>query len=87
MAGDHLNFIITDQQVNGLWALASLYAPKIREGDKMFVQSSAIWATVLILTLMKYSNQWDECELIAMKAKSWVRKPSLSSGLTIKECC
>ena len=49
--------------------------------------AAAVWATVLILTLLrkKYSSQQDEWELIAMKAESWVKKQALPSGVTMQD--
>ena len=48
---------------------------------------ATLWATVLILTLLrkKYSSQQDEWELIAMKAKSWMKKQALPSGIIVQD--
>ena len=90
---DTLTSIITAQQADGSWKLNStvtqLLAIPQNEVEKACPVKciASIWATVLILTLLKkkYSSQQDEWELIAMKAESWVKKQSLPSGLTIKE--
>ena len=48
---------------------------------------AVVWATVLILTLLKkkYSSQEEEWELIAMKAESWLKKQVLPSGVSIQD--
>ena len=95
MAGSDLNSIITAQQANGSWTLATVLA--CLQKSETEVKSmcpveckdtiTAIWATVLILTLLKrkYSSQQDEWELIALKAESWVKKQPLAGGLTVKD--
>ena len=79
---------IAGQQANGSWTLDT--AMVCMQGKSMAAMKgdcpnecksvvAAVWATVLVLTLLrkKYSSQQDEWELIAMKAKSWVKKPAL----------
>ena len=87
--------IIAGQQANGSWSLNTAMAciqgkMAVTMGDcpiecKGIV--ATVWATVLILTLLrkKYSSQQDEWELVAMKAESWVKKQALPSGITIQD--
>ena len=91
-----LNSIITAQQANGSWSLNTALAC-MQDKSETEIKSTcpteckdivaAVWATVLILTLLrkKYSSQQDEWELIAMKAESWVKKQTLPSGVTIQD--
>ena len=91
-----LNEIITAQQANGSWTLDTAVA--CMQGKSLTVIKSncpiecegvvaAVWATVLILTLLrkKYSSQQDEWELIAMKAESWMKKQALPTRVTIQD--
>ena len=95
-SGDNLNKIIAAQQANGSWDFHTVLSC-IQDKSETEIKSAspvecegiiaAIWATVLILTLLKrkYSSQQDEWELIAMKAESWVKKQVLPSGVTVKD--
>ena len=95
-SGDTLNKIIAAQQANGSWDFHTVLSC-IQDKSETEIKGAspvecegiivAIWATVLILTLLKrkYSSQQDEWELIAMKAESWVKKQVLPSGVTVKD--
>ena len=91
-----LTSIITAQQADGSWMLDSTLTQSLAKPQKVIEDAcpikcdkaiSVIWATVLILTLLKkkYSSQQDEWELIAMKAESWVKKQAQSSGIAVKD--
>ena len=91
-----LTSIITAQQADGSWKLDSTVMQLLEKPQSEIERAcsveckdaiAAIWATVLILTLLKkkYSNQQDEWELIAMKAESWVKKQALPCGLNVKD--
>ena len=88
--------IISGQHANGSWTLDTAMA--CMQGKSVAAIKgncpieckgvvAAVWATVLILTLLrkKYFTQQDEWELIAMKAESWVKKQALSSGVTTQD--
>ena len=93
---DTLTAVITAQQADGSWKLDTTLAELLTKSQKVIEDScpteckdivAAVWATVLILTLLrkKYSSQQDEWELIAMKAESWLKKQTLPSGVTIQD--
>ena len=95
-SGNNLNTIIAAQQANGSWTLDTVTAcmqgkseTEIKDACPVEIKGTVavIWATVLILTLLKkkYSSQQDEWELIAMKAESWVKKQAQSSGIAVKD--
>ena len=76
-----LSSIITIQQANGSWKLDGTLAQLLSKTQKTLEENcptecqgtmAAVWATVLVLTLlrMKYSSQQEEWELIAMKAET-----------------
>ena len=46
---------------------------------------AAVWATVLVLTLLRsrFADEQDEWELVGSKAESWVKKQSLPANLTL----
>ena len=90
-----LNVIIAAQQADGSWKLDDTSMKAVDKSQKVIKDAcpikckdniAAVWATVLILTLLrkKYSSQQDEWELIAMKAESWMKKQALPSGVTIQ---
>ena len=90
---DMLSSIVAAQQADGSWklnsSLAQILSKTVQEvgsvcpvelkGDVIDV----IWATVLVLTLLekKCASQQDEWELIALKARSWLKKQPLPSGV------
>ena len=93
---DTLTAVIIAQQADGSWKLDTTLAELLTKSQKVIEDScpteckdivAAVWATVLILTLLrkKYSSQQDEWELIAMKAESWVKKQTLPSRVTIQD--
>ena len=80
--------IIKAQQANGSWKLDSTLAQLLKKTMKELEDGcptdvkgsmSSIWATILILSLLKkeLSSQQEEWELIAMKAESWLGKQTL----------
>ena len=96
LTSNTLNTVIIAQQADGSWKFDSALTklvdkPQTAIEDACPVECkgivAAVWATVLILTLLrkKYSSQQDEWELIAMKAESWVKKQALPSGVTIQD--
>ena len=91
-----LTSLIMAQQADGSWKLDTTLTQLLAKSQKDIEDACpvkcnndlvVIWATVLILTLLKrkYSSQQDEWELIAMKAESWVKKQVLPSGVTVKD--
>ena len=91
-----LTSLIMAQQADGSWKLDTTLTQLLAKSQKEIEDACpvkcnndlvVIWATVLILTLLKrkYSSQQDEWELIAMKAESWVKKQVLPSGVTVKD--
>ena len=96
MPGDTLSSIIAAQQADGSWKFNSTLTKLVLKSQKIIEDTcpvecegvvAAVWATVLILTLLrkKYSSQQDEWELIAMKAESWMKKQALPTGVTIQD--
>ena len=89
---DTLTALINAQQANGSWvfnpSLAQHLGKPLKELEDACPKDvmSVVWATVLVLTLLKkkFSGQHDEWELIAMKAESWLKKQSLPSGMSEK---
>jgi hypothetical protein len=84
--------IIAGQQANGSWSLNTAMAciqAAIKDDCPIECEGivATVWATILILTLLrkKYSSQQDEWELIAMKAESWIKKQALPSGVTVQD--
>ena len=94
---DILTSVIASQQANGSWKLDSSIAkiftmsvkevedtcPQVLKENQMVV----IWVTVLVLTVLekKCSNHKDEWELLDLKARSWLKKQSLPSGMKVDE--
>ena len=94
---DILTSVIASQQANGSWKLDSSIAkiftmsvkevedtcPQVLKENQMVV----IWVTVLVLTVLekKCSSQKDEWELLDLKARSWLKKQSLPSGMKVDE--
>ena len=90
-----LNTVIIAQQADGSWRFDSTLT-KLMDKPQTVIEAACpseckgivatVWATVLILTLLrkKYSSQQDEWELIAMKAESWIKKQALPSGITVQ---
>ena len=94
------NFIISLQQANGSWLLndqsAGVVSKSVKElksccpvscDDNMMAN---IWATLVVIKLLKKKNpsMLDELELVIMKAKQWLSKQELPSGInltTLKE--
>ena len=94
--GDSLSSIIAAQQADGSWIFDSTLTELVDKPQTVIEGAcpveckgilAAVWATVLILTLLrkKYSSQQDEWELIAMKAESWVKKQALPSAVNIQD--
>ena len=94
--GDTLSSIIVAQHADGSWKFDGTLVKLVDKLQTAIEDAcpveckgivAAVWATVLILTLLrkKYSSQQDEWELIAMKAESWVKKQALPSGVTIQD--
>ena len=88
-----LSNVVKAQQANGSWKLDSTLvqllkktAKQLEDGCPTEVKGSmaAIWATILVLSLLKkeFSSQQEEWELIAMKAESWLGKQALPSGVS-----
>ena len=96
ISNTNLNTLIIAQQADGSWKFDSTLT-KLVDKPQTVIEgacpseckgiAAAVWATVLILTLLrkKYSSQQDEWELIAMKAESWVKKQALPSGVTMQD--
>ena len=93
---DTLSSIIAAQQADGSWKLDSTLTKLVDKPQTVIEDAcpveckgivAAVWATVLILTLLRkrYASQQDEWELIAMKAESWVKKQTLPSGVTLQD--
>ena len=93
-----LNMVIIAQQADGSWKFDSTLIKLVDKPQTVIEDTcpieckdivAAVWATVLILTLLrkKYSSQQDEWELIAMKAESWVKKQALPSGVALQDFC
>ena len=93
---DTLSSIIAAQQADGSWKFDSTLTKLVDKPQTVIEDTcpieckdivAAVWATVLILTLLrkKYSSQQDEWELIAMKAESWVKKQALPSGVALQD--
>ncbi len=94
---DILTSVIASQQANGSWRLDSSIAkifrmsvkevedacPQVLKENRMVM----IWVTVLVLTVLekKCSNHKDEWELLDLKARSWLKKQSLPSGMKVNE--
>ena len=89
-----LSSIITIQQANGSWKLDGTLAQLLSMTQETLEGNcpaecqgimAAVWATVLVLTLLrlKYSSQQEEWELIAMKAEAWVKRQILPAGVTM----
>ena len=94
--GDRLSSIIAAQQADGSWKFDGTVT-KLMDKPQTVIEAACpseckgivatVWATVLILTLLrkKYSSEQDEWELIAMKAESWMKKLALPSGITVQD--
>ena len=88
---DTLTALINAQQANGSWAIGSTFSnyfgKPLKELEDACPEdiSNTVWATVLVLTLLKkkFVGQQEEWELIAMKANSWLKKQALSSGTSL----
>ena len=91
-----LTAIITAQQADGSWKLDSTLTNFIAKSQKAIQDAcpvksdglvAVVWATVLVLSLLKkkYSSQEEEWELIAMKAESWLKRQVLPSGVSIQD--
>ena len=91
-----LNIVIIAQQADGSWKFDSTLTKLVDKPQTVIEDTcpveckgivAAVWATVLILTLLrkKYCSQQDEWELIAMKAESWVKKQALPSGVALED--
>jgi hypothetical protein len=94
--GDTLSSIVAAQQADGSWRFDSTLTKLVDKPQTVIEDAcpseckgivATVWATVLILTLLrkKYSSQQDEWELIAMKAESWMKKQALPSGVTMQD--
>ena len=91
-----LSSFITIQQANGSWKLDSSIAQLLGKSLKDLEEAcpiecqgtiATVWATILVLSLLqvKYSNQQEEWELVAMKAESWVKRQTLPSGISLED--
>ena len=90
---DVLSSIVAAQQADGSWklnsSLAQILSKRAQEVESVCPVElkgdviDMIWATVLVLTLLekKCASQQDEWELIALKARSWLKKQPLPSGV------
>ena len=93
---DPLMSLIAAQHVNGSWilnaSLAQLLGKSLHDLEsacpiEMKGEVACVWATVLAVSLLRvrYSSQQEEWELIAMKAKLWLKKQNLPSGCTLDQ--
>ena len=91
-----LSSFIIIQQANGSWKLDSSIAQLLGKSLKDLEEAcptecqgtvATMWATILVLSLLrvKYSNQQEEWELVAMKAESWVKRQTLPSGISLED--
>ena len=91
-----LSSFITIQQANGSWKLDSSIAQLLGKSLKDLEEAcptecqgtvATVWATILVISLLqvKYSNQQEEWELVAMKAESWVKRQTLPSGISLED--
>ena len=91
-----LSSFVDAQQANGSWKLDAQLAHHLAKSLKEIKDScpteckgdvATLWATVLVLSLLrkKYASQQDEWELVGMKAKSWVKKQAIPSGVTLQD--
>ena len=89
-----LSAIISLQLANGSWQLNSGVVSVLNKTQKGLEEAcpgecqgvvAAVWATVLVLTLLRsrFADEQDEWELVGSKAESWVKKQSLPAALTL----
>ena len=85
---------ISIQQAAGSWKFNSTLFQLLGKTQKELEDAcpgecqgvvSAVWATVLVLTLLRsrFADEQDEWELVGSKAESWVKKQSLPASLTL----
>ena len=89
LGSNTLNTVIIALQADGSWRFDSTLT-KLVDKPQTVIEAACpseckdivatVWATVL-----KYSSQQDEWELIAMKAESWMKKQALPSGVTVQD--
>ena len=87
-----LSSLVALQQANGSWSLTTSLTTQL--GKELGVVedncpsgcSFSMWATALALGSLKvtYASQQDKWELVAKKAKSWLKNQPLPSNLTLK---
>ena len=93
---DYLPLLVSSQQANGSWilnaGLSRLLGKALVELEgacpvECRDDMAGVWATLLALCQLrrKYSSQQDEWELIAMKAKSWLKRQPLPAGVTLSD--
>ena len=85
---------ISIQQAAGSWKFDSTLFQLLGKTQKELEDAcpgecqgvvAAVWATVLVLTLLRssFADEQDEWELVGSKAESWVKKQSLPANLTL----